>query len=202
MGGGMMGGFGVDPDALAETAKGISDAINGLKSLGIDESAEVGRGFSNLALTGEQAGHPDAQSGLEEFCQRWSWGVRTLVQDGNQFAAMLHLSAGAYHDMEDYALGTLKDIAVDLGGDPHAQDEQVEKQSWGQIARSDIPDYSAKSFDQAGHEIAGQWKAEGRDMFEGQYGMNKEIADAAGVGQQFSQAEDAIFGPAPQQDGS
>lgn len=197
-----MGGFGVDPDALQETAQGISDTIGELKSLGIDESAGVGRGFSNLSLTGEQAGHPDAQSALEEFSQRWSWGVRTLVQDGNQFAAMLHLSAGAYHDMEDYAVGALKDIAVDLGGDPYAQDEQVEKESWGQLAQSDIPDYSGQSFDQAGQEIAGQWKAEGRDLAEGPYGLNKDIADATGAGQQFSQAEDQIFGPAPRQDGS
>lgn len=196
-----MGGFGVDPDALQETAKGISDTIGELKSLGIDESAGVGRGFSNLALTGEQAGHPDAQSALEEFGRRWSWGVRTLVQDGNQFAAMLHLSAGAYHDMEDYAVGTLKDIAVSLGGDPHAQDEQVEKESWGQLAQSDIPDYSAKSFDQAGQEIEGQWKAEGRDLAEGPYGLNKDIADATGAGRQFAQAEDQVFGPAPRQEG-
>lgn len=196
-----MGGFGVDPDALSETAKGISDTIGELKSLGIDESAEVGRGFSNLSLTGEQAGHPDAQGALEEFSKRWSWGVRTLVQDGNQFASLLGLSAGAYHDMEDYAVGTLKDLFADLGGDPHAQDGQVENESWGQIAAADMPDYSAKSFDQAGHEMADQWKAEGRDLFEGQYGMTKDIADAAGVGGQFSRTEDEIFGPAPQQEG-
>lgn len=198
-----MGGFGVDPDALSETAKGISDAINELKSLGIDESAEVGRGFSNLALTGEQAGHPDVQGALDQFCERWSWGVRTLVQDGNEIAQRLDLSAGMYHDMEDYALGTLKDLAVDVGGNPHADDKQVEKESWGQIAtESTTPDYSAASWDKAGHEMAGQWKAEGRDLAEGPYGVGKTTADLTGHGQQFAQSEDEVFGPAPKQEGS
>lgn len=200
-----MTGFSVDPDALEETAQGISDTIGELKSVGMAVTAEEGHGFSNLALTGEQAGHPDVQSALDAFCQRWTWGVRTLVQDGNEFAQQLHLAAGAYHDMEDYAVGALKDLVVDIGGDPHAQ-EQGEQQSWGQIggqiAHNAIPDYSPQSFDQAGHEMAQQWQAEGRDLADGPMGLNKEAMDAAGYGQQFSQAENQVFGPEPQQGGS
>lgn len=201
-----MGGFGVDPNALEETAQGISDTIGELKSVGMAVTAEEGHGFSNLALTGEQAGHPDVQGALDQFCQRWTWGVRTLVQDGNQFAQQLHLSAGAYHDMEDYAVGTLKDIAVDLGGDPHAQDEQVEGQSWGQLAQKDMPDYSPQSWDQAGHEMAQQWQAEGRDL-QDPSGLAQEMGNVPGGGigidgapQVFQQQEESS-GPAPGQGG-
>lgn len=64
----------VDPDALNNTAKGIKDAIAELQKLGISESGEVGRGFSNVSLTGMQVGNPGLQGALDGFCERWSWG--------------------------------------------------------------------------------------------------------------------------------
>lgn len=194
-----MPGYSVDPNALAMTAQGITNTINELKPLGIDESAEVGRGFSNLSLTGEQAGHPDVQQPFADFCDRWSWGVRTLVQDGSQIAERLGITAGAYGDVENYLIGTLKDVAVDAGGDPHAADDQVAQESWSQLAGSLAPDYSAKSWQTAGHEMADQWLTEGRDLAEGPYGINKAVADAAGLGQQFTQAENQVFGPPPKE---
>ena len=79
-------GYGVDPNALRATAKGIDDAIAELKTLGVDGSAGMGRGFSGLALRGMQVGPGGLQQAFEQFCERWPWGVRTLVQDGNQIA--------------------------------------------------------------------------------------------------------------------
>jgi hypothetical protein len=54
-------GFGLDPAALQETADGINATISELKTLGIDEGAELGRGFSGLSLTGMQVGHAGLQ---------------------------------------------------------------------------------------------------------------------------------------------
>ncbi len=192
-------GYAVDPRALSEAAQGINGAIAELKTLGIDESGEVGRGFSRISLRGMQLGHPGLQGAFDQFCERWSWGVRTLVQDGNQIAVRLNLSAGAYHDMENYALGALKDVVVDLAGNPHASDKQVEKQSWDQIAQDGAahPDWSARSWDTAGKQMAAQWKAEGRDLAEGPYGLGKDAAKLAGLGPQFTAGEDRLFGPAP-----
>jgi hypothetical protein len=191
-------GYGLEPAALQETAQGIEEAITELKAVGFAEGAEAGRGFSELELSGLEAGHPGLQGAFAQFCERWEWGVRTLVQDGNQIAARLGLAAGRYHDMEQYAAGLLKDVAVDLGGNPHLSDEQAEQQSWQQLAAGARPDYSADSWDKAGRQMAAQWKAEGRDLAEGPLGLGKTAAGLAGAGDAFAATEDRVFGPAPE----
>lgn len=57
----------------------------------------------------QQPGHGDLQVGdaglckaFSEFAERWEWGVRALVGEGNQVAEKLDLSAGYYHEMEEY----------------------------------------------------------------------------------------------------
>jgi hypothetical protein len=113
------GGYQVDPEALKLAAEGINGAISELKSLGIEESGEVGRGFSNVELTGMQLGNAGLRGDFDAFCERWSWGVRTLVQDGNEIAKRLGLSAGIYYDQEQYTEGTLKDVVNAATGNPY-----------------------------------------------------------------------------------
>lgn len=84
--------------ALAETAQGLNDVIGALSKLGFDETGEVGRGFSGLALAEPQLGDAGLASAFGDFCDRWPWGVRALVRDGNQFAERPVLSAGLYND--------------------------------------------------------------------------------------------------------
>ena len=50
-------GYEVSPALLKEAADGINEAIDLLKDLGVEGTADAGRGFSNLELTGEQLGH-------------------------------------------------------------------------------------------------------------------------------------------------
>jgi hypothetical protein len=127
-------GFAVDRAALAETAQGLNNVIGGLKGLGFDETADVGRGFSGLALSGLQAGEGNLASAFGNFCDRWSWGVRALVQDGNQFAERLGLTAGLYNDVENELTGAIKDVVVAGVGDPHMTDQQAASASWSQDA--------------------------------------------------------------------
>ncbi|MFE6870238.1 hypothetical protein ACFVFS_27250 [Kitasatospora sp. NPDC057692] len=84
-----MAGFGVDPQALKLAEEGINGAIAELQGLGIAGLAESGRGFSELELTGMEAGHPDLHTVFTAFCERWSWGVRALVQEGSDLALKL-----------------------------------------------------------------------------------------------------------------
>jgi hypothetical protein len=118
----MADGFTVDRAALRATAQGISDTIGALGQLGFSEEAGVGRGFSGLALSGLQVGDAGLQGAFSGFCDRWSWGVRSLVQDGNEIAARLGLNAGVYADAEQYVVGTLKDVTDAAMGDPHVSD--------------------------------------------------------------------------------
>jgi hypothetical protein len=130
----MADGFTVDQAALRASAQGINDTIRELQGLGIAETGEVGRGFSQLALSGLQAGESAVAQAFGDFCDRWSWGVRTLVQDANQFAARLGIAAGRYADTENYLTGVAKDVTDALAGDPHMTDQQAAKASWSQDA--------------------------------------------------------------------
>jgi hypothetical protein len=89
MAGGAGGGFEVDYRLLAEAAEGINGVISQLSDLGIAETGEEGRGFALLDMDAEGLGVPSLMSAFSGFTGRWSWGVRTLVQDGNQFAQRL-----------------------------------------------------------------------------------------------------------------
>ena len=162
----MAGGFSVDRRALAETADGIKASIGALKGLGLDETAEVGRGFSGLSLSGLQAGHADLATAFGGFCDRWSWGVRSLVQDGDQFAARLGLSAGVYADTEQYLTGVAKHVTVAVAGDPHLSDGQAAQASWSQdaaaVTGAPTPD-SGTTWAQVGQQGSRQWAEVGRD---------------------------------------
>jgi hypothetical protein len=133
MTGGAGGGFEVDYGLLAEAAKGINGLISQLSDLGIAETGEEGRGFALLDLDAEGLGVPSLMSAFSGFTGRWSWGVRTLVQDGNQFAQRLGLNAGVYADTDRYLTGLVKVVVNAVAGDPHQPAQQVENESYGQI---------------------------------------------------------------------
>lgn len=141
-----------DAQALAEITKGLNDAIGELKKLGMIGEADTGRGFEDIALTGLETGHDGLTSDLKNFCDRWEWGVRSLIQDGNEFAKRVGLSAGMYHEQDQYIKGVLKDGVAAFGADPTLTDEQVEKMSMSEIAdhgNFEHIDYSGKSFSRA-----------------------------------------------------
>jgi hypothetical protein len=129
----MADGYDVSPDLLQEASSGINGIIAELKTLGITEQAEEGRGFGSLALTGMQLGNQGLCTAFGSFADRWSPAVRTMVKDGNQIAQLLGLSAGTYNDVEQYAVGVLKDAVNAVAGDPHAAEQQVENESFGRI---------------------------------------------------------------------
>jgi hypothetical protein len=171
----MASGYQVSPAGLQAAAAGINGTIAELKTLGFTESAEEGRGFGNLELTGVQTGHEGLRSSFADFCNRWSWGVRTLVKDGNSIAQQLGVQAGTYHDNEQYVVGVRTDAVNAVAGNPRASEDQVEKSSFGQIL-TNTPDYSAASFQKAGQTIAKTWSGVAKDAAQ----TAKNIAEAAG----------------------
>lgn len=127
-------GYAVDRAALAETAKGFNDVIGQLTKLGFSEEAYAGRGFTHLEMSQQEMGEPGLTSAFKGFCDRWSWDVRTLVRDGNQFAQRLGLCAGLYNHIEDQITGACKDLTASVVGDPHMTSQQAESASWSQDA--------------------------------------------------------------------
>lgn len=131
-------------------------------------------------------------------------GVRALIQDANTIAAKLGLAAGLVWEEDQYVQGTFK-VAVNAAvGNPHASEDEIVKQNWGEVFTPDYldPDYSAESFQRAGDEAAQTWKDTGRAlMTEGLGGQRTSaLNDLVGVDQEaFDRAVDETFGPSPEE---
>ncbi|MFI5501007.1 hypothetical protein ACIA5E_18265 [Nocardia asteroides] len=150
-----MSDINVDPALLTQAATGITSIISELSELGVGETGAVGRGFSQLTMSAIEAGKANVQSTFETFTERWSWGVRALMQSGNNIAEILDLSAGRYYLMDEQVSNTFKQMFTHLAGNPHMSEADIEKMDWGEVLSNNTfnlaaqPNYSASSFTQA-----------------------------------------------------
>lgn len=148
----------LDPQALVDAARGIDTVIGELADLGTAGSGQAGRGFSLLSLSGLQVGHTGLKEEFDEFCDRWSWGVRALVQDGQRLSEGLALNAGTMHHIDEHVATVFRGVAVDLAGDPRLSDDEAEARSWGDLADSAADaDWSQDSFTDAYDESTQTW---------------------------------------------
>ncbi|MGW2057588.1 hypothetical protein ACWCOZ_27365 [Streptomyces sp. NPDC001840] len=193
-----------DQESVRRITEGLRASVGELRDVGTGTGAVLGKGFSELAMTGMESGHHGLSADFEDFCERWEWGVRALIQDANTIASTLGLAAGLVWEEDQYLQGTFK-IAVNAAvGNPHASEEEITGQSWGEVFTPDYlsPDYSAESFRQAGDEAAQTWRVTGRTVLtEGQGGRQSRILnELLGVDQEdFDQALDDTFGPSPEE---
>ncbi|MER5215563.1 hypothetical protein ABT063_34800 [Streptomyces sp. NPDC002838] len=204
-----MGGDGADLQfdkaSVAKFTQGVGATIDQLGELGGATGSVMGKGFSELSMTGMEAGHHGLSVDFEDFCERWEWGVRALVSDASALANRLGLAAGTQWEHDQYVEGSLK-VGVNsvMGGNPHATEEEITQQDWGEVFTPDAlnPDWSAESFDQAGQEMEQTWKDTGRTVLtEGQGGERSEVLkDTLGISDdQWNQALDDTFGPSPEE---
>ncbi|MFG3207423.1 hypothetical protein [Streptomyces sp. NPDC048192] len=196
-------------DGLNLIAKGLTEALAELKGLGMVGEAGVGRGFGEIALSGLELGHEGLTGEFTSFCERWEWGVRALIDEGNGFALKTGLSAGTYYETEQYVKGSFKVVENAAVGNPYASEADVEKKGWGDIATSGVyggnVDFSQASFDKALANSAQGWKDAGRDVMTSHTigfvpGMNPEnLHSAFGVSdQEYNHYLDDTFGPSPE----
>lgn len=154
-------GYAFDPEAAKRIERGLNDAIAELNELGFDIESQMGRGFDDLQLSPMDIGHPGLESTFENFCERWGWGVRNGVQDANTLAMGLGLSAGIYHEQEQYAEGTFKIAANAVAGDPTKSEEDVLEGSWGE-AVNPFHDAGSKPLDM--NDLGRPWQQAGEDL--------------------------------------
>lgn len=204
-----MGGDGTDLNfdkaSVAKFTKGVGATIDGLGDLGGATGSVMGKGFSALSMTGMEAGHHGLAVDFEDFCERWEWGVRALVNDSSQIANRLGLAAGTQWEHDQYVAGALK-VGVNsvMGGNPHASEEEIAQQGWSDVLTPDYlnPDWSAKSFEQASQEIKQTWMDTGRTVLtEGQgRRQSKMLNEMLGIDDnEWNQALDKTFGPSPEE---
>ncbi|MFJ2432728.1 hypothetical protein ACIOWM_05910 [Streptomyces anulatus] len=204
MSGGGAEDLNVDPVSVQLITTGLREAVAELKEIGNGTGAVLGKGLSDLSMTGMEAGHHGFSVDFEDFCERWEWGVRALVQDANAIAAKLGLAAGIVWEEDQYVQGTLK-IAVNAGvGNPHASEDEIVQQDWGDVFTPDYlsPDYSQESFERTADEAGQTWKDTGRALVtEGNGGRQADqLNDLFGVDQQaFDRSVDDMFGPSPEE---
>ncbi|WP_063755342.1 hypothetical protein [Streptomyces sp. NRRL S-337] len=153
---GLIGGNGyqLEPEAFEQLTKGIRAATSELKELGFDVEAQLGRGFDRLSLDNMECGDDGLAAALDSFCDRWGWGVRTLMQDANEFSKKLGITAGIYYEQEQYASDALKQTVNAAMGDPNLTAEKLHKRSWdkviddnpiSQVANADFDPHSEAS---------------------------------------------------------
>ncbi|MEV7845793.1 hypothetical protein [Streptomyces cyaneofuscatus] len=201
------GGEDLRTQGLNLIAKGLTDALGELKELGMVGQAGQGRGFGEIALSGLELGEEGLTEEFTSFCERWEWGVRSLISEGNGFAVRTGLSAGTYYENEQYIEGTFKVVANAAIGNPYASEDEVTQQGWKDIATSGAlggVDYSRESWDRAGENIEQGWKDAGRDVMTsrtlGPMGVGPEtLRSGLGVSDaEYDRMLDDTFGPSPE----
>ncbi|MEU5161750.1 hypothetical protein AB0G74_19365 [Streptomyces sp. NPDC020875] len=198
------GGKDLRAQGLDLIAKGLTDALAELKELGMVGTAGTGRGFGDIALSGLELGHEDVADKFSTFCERWEWGVRTLINEGNTFAQGVGLSAGTYYETEKYVEGFLKIGANSLVGNPYATEDEVQREGWGDIAKSAVEtDYSRESWEKAQANVEQGYKDAGRDLMTSRFLMHgltpQNLHDDFGVSDaDYDRWLDDTFGPSPE----
>jgi hypothetical protein len=208
------GGNGNDLTAIGldEIAKGLTAALGELKELGMVGEAGAGRGFGDIALSGLELGAAGLTSVFGSFCERWEWGVRSLIQEGNGFALKTGLAAGTYYETDQYVAGAMKVGVNSVIGNPHASEDEITGKDWGEVW-SDNPvtqirdaDYSKESFDRAWETSAQGWRDAGRDVMtsENLAGMGslapENIRERSGISEAaWERMLDEQFGPSPEE---
>ncbi|MFC0057912.1 hypothetical protein [Streptomyces actinomycinicus] len=172
------GGKDLATQGLGLIAKGLTAALGELKELGGFGTSGAGRGFGEISLSGLELGHEGLTEEFKSFCERWEWGVRSLVNEGNGFALKTGLAAGTYYETDQYVEGTLKVAENAAVGNPYASEEEVQKMGYGEIAGSggDV-DYSKESFDEAWANSKQGWKTAADDVM-----TSHTIGPVPGVG--------------------
>ncbi|MFE9649920.1 hypothetical protein ACFYO0_38585 [Streptomyces sp. NPDC006365] len=202
-GGGGGDGRDLQVQGLGLITEGITLALDELRELGMIGTASAGRGFSDLALSGLELGHGGLTSALDSFCERWEWGVRSLINEGNNFAQAVGLSAGTFYETDQYVEGTMKVAANSLMGNPHLSEDQVTQMSWGDLAENHAladPDYSGESFDQAWENSKQGWKDASRDVMTSDMLGPVDIQGSTGMTDaEYEAMLDRQFGPSPEE---
>ncbi|KUM87940.1 hypothetical protein AQI88_40370, partial [Streptomyces cellostaticus] len=190
---------------LKSIAEGINKALEELDSLGAMKGwAGAGRGFTSLEMTGMDVGDDHLGAVLHTFCERWQWGVRDLMQEGNALAEGMGLAAGTFHQTDVYVKGSLKVAYNSAVGDPFASNEKVEKESVDQINHAgQTTGYGAKDRENLVNSVRKTGKGMLWDVataeVPGSPVSPSMMRDAAGMSDEAYDGEvEKVLGPRPQ----
>ncbi|KJK51336.1 hypothetical protein UK23_07560 [Lentzea aerocolonigenes] len=127
-----MTGYGVDLGAMGHAIKGVNDTVAALKDFAPDGghlmASSTALGW--LCPSEDECGDEVLADALEEFFERWKWGVRHLVKEGAEMVTALTDTKSVYEKAED----KVKEGFQLLLGDPTSQADPT-KQSWEELGK-------------------------------------------------------------------
>ncbi|SCK33980.1 hypothetical protein H181DRAFT_02800 [Streptomyces sp. WMMB 714] len=166
----MSGGYKFDPQAAKLVQQGLKAATAELEDTGFFSiNAQQGQGFQFLQMSGMEMGNGELASVFGQFCGRWGMAINGKMQDLNDIAERLGLSAGLYHEQEQYVNDTLKEAVVTSSSyNPQqglAEGENAGEKSWGEVwgdVKPRAPEFDASMPDM--DEMGDQWGQVGDDF--------------------------------------
>lgn len=99
-----MTGFDVQLAALDQAAQAISQTMQDMKSCEVED----------IVGPANQYGHDGLHDAFEHFCDRWQYGVKVLVEDGDQVAAALTESKDTYVNADRAAVQSIQSAGTGL----------------------------------------------------------------------------------------
>ncbi|RJQ69484.1 hypothetical protein D5S17_30300 [Pseudonocardiaceae bacterium YIM PH 21723] len=185
--------YGLDPQQLEAAAKGYDSALEALGEIGFGHTAAAGRGITNLKVSRADMGHEGMTGALDGFCERWEWGVRALIREGEELRDGLLETKTTYELAEQTANRLLKRAAHDAFGNPMGDSEKAMDRSWKDIGNDAAPasmEENKKAYEEAGENL----RTTGRNLAEAGYRYSPaggfEDADVA------KKDAEELFGPA------
>jgi hypothetical protein len=163
-------GYKFDPESARQVERGLTAAINELEETGyFSITAQQGHGFQSLSMSGMEMGSGELADVFGQFCGRWALAIHSKMQDANDIARKLGLSAGLYHEQEEYVVDSLKEVAVTAGSyNPQqglAEGDKAADKSWGEVGdtvRPRVPDVDTSQPDWGA--MGDQWEQVGEDF--------------------------------------
>lgn len=171
-----MTGFGVDLGAMGQAIKGINGTVAALKEIAPDGGhlASTTSTFGILCPNEDECGDEVLADALEEFFERWRWGLRHLVKEGTEMVAALTDTKSVYERAEDKA----KEAFQLLLGNPNAQGDPT-KQSWEELGKPYLqPNTAGEQWDKATKGVEDAWDSSVRDVL-GEETSAKKAGDRA-----------------------
>lgn len=149
--------FGVDLDALGQAERGVRDAVDALGEHGISSYvAEDGRGLEQgiTDLTSDIGGEA-LPAALDQFAEKWDWGVRQLVDDGVAAADALRDTRSTYEKAEAGAIDAFQYALHAAMGNPLEDSTAWQDKSAGELAGELMPDLVDQQESLGGVDING-----------------------------------------------
>jgi hypothetical protein len=136
-------GFHVDLEALGQAAKGVNDAIAALEAelpWPVKKTGNDGHGVTMMALGADQSGSPLLTAALKQFCGRWEYGVKFLVEEGAAVASALSDTRTEYEKAQEAAVGAFKKFMATAIDNPMADLNAAPQKSFEQYIVDATPE--------------------------------------------------------------